>query len=141
MPCFVKKKKTKTFFFLATILFPIFLIWWLRILAECNRAPFDFAEGESELVSGFNTEYYRRIFAYLFIGEYGIIIFFSLFTRIIFLRSLGLIIFFSLLLVCTILLIRSVFPRFRYDKLIFLVWFKILPVCIIYLGFGYWMVF
>jgi len=53
-------------------------------VAECNRAPFDFAEGESELVSGFNVEYGRVDFALIFIREYGMIIMFSLLTCFIF---------------------------------------------------------
>ncbi len=51
------------------------LIWFVSCVAETHRAPFDFAEGESELVSGFNTEYGGVGFALLFIAEYGNILF------------------------------------------------------------------
>ena len=54
---------------------PVLLIWLIRGLAESNRTPFDFAEGESELVSGFNVEYGAGGFALIFIAEYGIILF------------------------------------------------------------------
>ena len=65
-------------------------MWLISSLAETNRAPFDFAEGESELVSGFNIEYGRTIFAILFIGEYGRMIFISMLFGTLFLggRSL-----------------------------------------------------
>ncbi|KYN15942.1 NADH-ubiquinone oxidoreductase chain 1, partial [Trachymyrmex cornetzi] len=66
----------------------------VRVLAELNRRPMDFVEGESELVSGFNVEYFRGVFALIFIAEYGIIIFFSY--------------------------LRGVLPRMRYDELIYL---------------------
>ena len=56
-------------------LFPIGFIILIRILAELNRTPFDFAEGESELVRGFNVEYIRGVFALIFISEYGNILF------------------------------------------------------------------
>ena len=53
------------------LLRPLFLIWFITNLAETNRTPFDLAEGESELVSGFNVEYRAGIFALIFIAEYA----------------------------------------------------------------------
>jgi len=64
--------------------FPLFLCWVTSILAETNRTLFDFAEGESELVSGFNIEYGRGGFALLFVAEYGSIIFTSYLTSLMF---------------------------------------------------------
>lgn len=66
--------------------FPLFLILLVSLLAETNRTPFDFAEGESELVSGFNVEYRRGRFALIFLSEYSSIIFISFFISLI---SLG----------------------------------------------------
>jgi len=57
------------------ILLPIFFCWYISSLAETNRTPFDFAEGESELVSGFNIEYGSGGFALIFLAEYASIIF------------------------------------------------------------------
>lgn len=67
------------------MMYPIFLCWLASSLAETNRTPFDFAEGESELVSGFNIEYGRGGFALLFLAEYGSIIFISYLLVLIFL--------------------------------------------------------
>jgi len=66
---------------------PLFFCWATSILAETNRTPFDFAEGESELVSGFNIEYGRGGFALLFLAEYGRIIFISYLTVVLFIAS------------------------------------------------------
>ena len=101
---------------------PIFLIFFIRILAELNRTPIDFIEGESELVSGFNVEYFRRGFRIIFIAEYGIILYFRyiiiiLFTRLIY-SLLNFMIF--LFLVRLIIIIRGLLPRIRYDELIYL---------------------
>jgi NADH-ubiquinone oxidoreductase chain 1 len=67
--------------------FLVFLCWLIFLLAETNRTPFDFAEGESELVSGFNVEYGRGGFALLFLGEYGSIIFISYLVVIMYLGA------------------------------------------------------
>jgi len=66
------------------LLAPIILCWLITNLAETNRAPFDFAEGESEIVSGFNIEYRRGGFAIIFIAEYANIMFISFVTRALF---------------------------------------------------------
>lgn len=104
-----------------------FIFWFILIVSETNRAPFDFAEGERELISGFNIEFGSSGFVFLFLGEYGIILFLSFFGFFI----LG----FSSLLVTAILrflvvLIRRTLPRFRYDFLMGISWFFLLPISI-----------
>lgn len=75
--------------------FPLGLVWFASCLAETNRTPFDFAEGESELVSGFNVEYRRGGFALIFLAEYSSILFISMLFRVIFLgRDIYRILFF-----------------------------------------------
>lgn len=116
------------------MLVPLRICWFISSLAETNRAPFDFAEGESELVSGFNIEYSSGGFAILFIAEYARILFISgLFVAILIGRSarremfylkLGLIIY-------LFILIRGTLPRFRYDKLMSLAWKIILPAVLL----------
>lgn len=123
------------FFFIS---FPLALIWFTSSLAETNRTPFDFAEGESELVSGFNTEYRRGRFALIFIAEYSRIIFIRTLFSIIFLgRRINSIIFYiKILLICFMFIwVRGTLPRLRYDKLIFLAWKSFLPVSLNYLIF------
>jgi len=67
--------KNQEFVWFLYLFLPLFLCWFTIIIAETNRTPFDFAEGESELVSGFNIEYGRGGFALLFLAEYARIIF------------------------------------------------------------------
>lgn len=118
---------------------PIVIIWLVSCVAETNRTPFDFAEGESELVSGFNVEYGRLGFALIFMAEYARIFFLSLVFATLFMRStyLGLGIYvWSILLVRVWIWARSTFPRYRYDKLINLAWKIYLPVVLISLYFA-----
>lgn len=131
----VSRNKFSFSFILYLAIFPI---WIIRIIAETNRSPFDFAEGERELVSGFKTEYRGFIFALLFLGEYGNIIFVSFLTRYFFFPS-GFIskILFPILVVILILIFRGTFPRFRYDLLMRLAWVIMLPLV---LGF-FWVIF
>jgi NADH-ubiquinone oxidoreductase chain 1 len=98
-------------------IFDLFIIWLLILLVETNRSPYDFAEGESESVSGYNIEYIGVLFAYIFIAEYGILIFFRWVTRVIFLGYYN----FWLILIFLII-VRGFIPRRRYDILIANCW-------------------
>lgn len=105
----------------------LILVWIVRFLAEVNRTPFDFSEGESELVSGFNVEYGSGLFALLFIAEYGNIIFLGVLTRLIFFGRVGYIFIIRILFIVFCLWIRGTLARFRYDNLIIMAWRVILP--------------
>lgn len=121
------------FFFLGI---PLAIIWFVSRLAETNRTPFDFAEGESELVSGFNVEYRRGGFALIFLAEYSNILFIRFFFCFLFLGAdLLRLIFFSKVVFISFLFIwvRGTLPRYRYDKLIYLAWKGFLPVSLNYL--------
>ena len=111
------------------------LVWFVTALAETNRTPFDFAEGESELVSGFNTEYSGGKFAFLFIAEYLNILFIRLVIVVIFIpvASLGAVIFLVVFFSFRFIWVRGRFPRMRYDQLIKLTWQGFLPFSLIVL--------
>nr|YP_010757425.1 NADH dehydrogenase subunit 1 [Aconurella sibirica]WEU77768.1 NADH dehydrogenase subunit 1 [Aconurella sibirica] len=117
---------------------PLFLCWVSCCMAESNRTPFDFSEGESELVSGFNIEYGGGGFALLFISEYSSIIFISLITCVIFLgpNINSLFFYIKLIFVCFFFVwTRATLPRFRYDKLMSLAWKCYLPLSLNYIFF------
>ena len=114
-------------------LLPIFFLFFISLIAETNRAPFDLAESESELVSGYNIEYAGFIFALFFLGEYSHIIFSSYLICILFTSSTSLSLFLkSVLIIFIFIWVRSSFPRFRYDHLMHLLWKSYLPLSIFY---------
>lgn len=107
----------------------------LMFVMESQKPPFDLAEGERELVSGFNTEYGGLLFVYFFLAEYGNILILGLFLSIIFLklrlRRVSFILFW--------LYLRATFPRVRYDILMGLTWLFLLPLALIlYVRFYCW---
>jgi NADH-quinone oxidoreductase subunit H len=131
-------------------LLPMFVVYMVCIVAETNRAPFDMAEGESEIV-GFHVEYSGMAFAVFQLAEYGAVILCSAIASLIFLggwlspfgflpdsifwlfAKMSAIIFFFFW-------IRATFPRFRYDQIMRLGWKVFIPVCLIWLVVvGCWM--
>ncbi|MCH9844550.1 MAG: NADH-quinone oxidoreductase subunit NuoH [Alphaproteobacteria bacterium] len=129
-------------------LFPMAVIFFISILAETNRAPFDLPESESELVSGYNVEYSAMTFALFFLGEYINMILMSAMFVILFLGGwlspfaiapfiwlegpiwFALKIFFVLFL---FIWMRATFPRYRYDQLMRLGWKIFLPITLLWL--------
>lgn len=127
-------------------LFPAAIMFFVSALAETNRAPFDHAEGESELVSGFNTEYSGMTFALFFLAEYSHIIIMSLIISLLFFGGwLPFTYFLSWIppqinlalkttfFVFTFIWVRASFPRMRYDALMQLLWKSYLPFSLAYL--------
>lgn len=120
--------------------FPFFglrLVWICCILAETNRAPFDFVEGESELVSGFNVEYRRGGFAIIFIAEYAAMIFNRIFFVLLFVGGSEMILGIrAMILVVFFVWIRGTLPRMRYDFLIIFCWKVLLVVVMVTMRMG-----
>jgi len=133
-------------------LLPLFMVFWISGIAETNRAPFDLAEGESEIVAGFHVEYSAIGFALFFLSEYASMILISAVMSLLFLGgwlspfegipSLNAIFFFVpgifwLLLKISFFLfvylwVRATFPRYRYDQLMRLGWKVLIPVTIVW---------
>lgn len=132
-------------------LLPMFLVYLISGVAETNRAPFDVAEGESEIVAGFHAEYSGMAFALFFLAEYANMILIAALTSILFLGGwsapfgflpdsaiwlFGKMAFILLLF----LWFRATFPRYRYDQLMRLGWKVFIPVCLVWLSVvGVWM--
>nr|QXN53137.1 NADH dehydrogenase subunit 1 [Chironomus flaviplumus] len=118
------------------LFFPIGMMWMISSLAETNRTPFDFAEGESELVSGFNVEYGAGGFALIFLAEYASILFMSMLFSMLFLGSQVCSFFFFLKLNAIAFLfiwVRGALPRYRYDKMMNMAWKSYLPSVLYFL--------
>ncbi len=126
--------------FVFSILFPMFIVFFISALAETNRHPFDLPEGESELVGGFNTEYSSMSFALFFLGEYANMILLSATTTILFLGGWlppfaflafipGFIWFALKICFCLFIYLwaRATLPRYRYDQLMRIGWKWFLP--------------
>jgi NADH-quinone oxidoreductase subunit H len=133
-------------------LFPLFVIYFISGVAETNRAPFDVAEGESEIVAGFHVEYAGAAFAVFFLAEYANMILISFLTALLFLGGWlspfanvpvigdtflgqGSIIWFlakSVFFMFMFLWLRATFPRYRYDQIMRLGWKVFVPITIVW---------
>lgn len=124
----------RSLFVQSSLLFLFFLpVWIICTLAETHRAPFDFRESESELVSGFNTEYSGANFSFIFLSEYAVLLYSCfLITYIFFIFFLPVnlmaILLSSLFLSFLFIWIRITFCRFRYDILMMMSWKMLLPI-------------
>jgi len=131
-------------------LFPMFIMFYISMLAETNRHPFDLPEAEAELVSGYNVEYSAMTFALFFLGEYANMLLMSAFSSILFLGGwLPLINIFPLNIfpdsfwfslkiaigVVFFIITRATLPRYRYDQLMQIGWKCFLPLSLGYLIF------
>jgi NADH-quinone oxidoreductase subunit H len=129
-------------------LLPVFVIYFIAGVAETNRAPFDVAEGESEIVAGFHVEYSGSAFALFFLAEYANMILISFLAPILFMggwlsffpTSWGFIghasilwLFAKVFVFATLFLwFRATFPRYRYDQIMRLGWKVFIPIAIVW---------
>ena len=132
-------------------LFPMFIVYLISGTAELNRAPFDVAEGESEIVAGFHIEYSGMAFALFFLAEYANMILVAALTSIMFMGGWlspvgflpdGIIWLFAKMSFVLFLFLwfRATFPRYRYDQLMRLGWKVFVPICLVWLVVvGVWM--
>lgn len=129
-------------------LLPTFIIFYISMLAETNRHPFDLPEAESELVSGYNVEYSSMSFALFFLAEYANMLLMSAFSSILFLggwlppinhyllAEVPGVIWLSLKIIIGVvffIVTRATLPRYRYDQLMYLGWKCFLPLTLSYL--------
>nr|YP_010454105.1 NADH dehydrogenase subunit 1 [Heteroteuthis hawaiiensis]QXJ42095.1 NADH dehydrogenase subunit 1 [Heteroteuthis hawaiiensis] len=126
--------KYQYFVWIMFVNFFMLFMWFVSCVAETHRAPFDFAEGESELVSGFNVEYGGVGFAILFMAEYSNILFMSVlvvglfFGGILYMSFYGMgLCIFVVLVSWLFIWVRASYPRYRYDLLMYLIWKSYLP--------------
>jgi NADH-ubiquinone oxidoreductase chain 1 len=130
-------------------LLPVFIFYFIAILAETSRTPFDLQEAESELVAGFFTEHSSVPFVFFFLAEYSSIVLFSTITAILFLGGYNMpelfvndsffniqsiILGIKTCLFCFMFVwFRATLPRLRYDQLISLCWLNLLPVAVAFI--------
>src|ERR1700743_686152 len=130
-------------------LLPVFIFYFIAILAETSRTPFDLQEAESELVAGFFTEHSSVPFVFFFLGEYSSIVLFSCITAILFLGGYNMpelfindtvinlqsiVLGLKTCIFCFMfVLFRATLPRLRYDQLISLCWLNLLPIAIAFI--------
>lgn len=139
--------QVSTPWYLQMLLFPVLIVFFISILAETNRHPFDLPEAEAELVAGYHVEYSAMGFALFFLGEYANMILMSAMTTILFLggwlppfNMTWLSIFspyfwfFIKIAFCLFIFIwvRASLPRYRYDQLMFLGWKVLLPFTLLW---------
>ena len=137
-------------------LFPLLMVYFISGIAETNRAPFDVAEGESEIVAGFHVEYSGIAFALFFLAEYANMILISTLTAVLFFGGwegpfqgyswLGLgdtflgqpsFLWLFLKVFCLVFLFlwfRATFPRYRFDQIMRLGWKALIPVTLVWIG-------
>ena len=126
-------------------LFPLFVVYFISAVAETNRAPFDVAEGESEIVAGFHVEYSGMAFAVFFLAEYANMMLVSMLAVIMFLGgwlspvpsllpdSFLWLLAKVLFLLFFFLWFRATFPRYRYDQIMRLGWKVFIPITLVWI--------
>ena len=125
-------------------LFPLFIVYLISGVAETNRAPFDVAEGESEIVAGFHVDYSGMAFAVFFLAEYANMILIAMLTSIMFLGGwlspiaaipdgFHWLIFKVMFVLLLFLWFRATFPRYRYDQIMRLGWKVFIPVTLVWI--------
>jgi hypothetical protein len=141
--CEIVKKQEESVWFIFP-LFPLWIIFFIIVLAETNRAPFDLPEAEAELVAGYNVEYSSIAFALFFLGEYANMALMSSLCTLFFLGGwlplfnlplnnfmwFGLKVTFHLV---GFIWVRATLPRYRYDQLMKLGWKKLMPITLVFL--------